>query len=117
MKIRLQIASIGVNLLGFFLGISSTFKGRIRSNLEMIRDQSCPNWIAIESKCGGSRRTQDFAQKPLNFFMIQSRVELQREVEHRFIRKSPQKSRTVRSGEDRLDGDDGTLKMSHDPTT
>ena len=27
---------------------------------------------------GGSRRTQDFAQKSLNFFTIQSRVEIQK---------------------------------------
>ena len=36
---------------------------------------------------GESRRTQDLAQKLLNSFMIQSRVKIQGEEEHRFIEK------------------------------
>ena len=79
MKIGLQFASIEVYLIGFFLGVRSAFKGRIRSNLATIRDQPCLDWIAIKSRIhGGSQRTQYFPQKPLNSFMIQSRVELQR---------------------------------------
>ena len=83
MKIGLQFASIEVYLIGFFLGVRSAFKGRIRSNLATIRDQPCLDWIAIKSRMrggggGGSRRTQYFPQKLLNSFMIQSRVELQR---------------------------------------
>ena len=53
MKIGLQIVSIEVYLTGFFFGVLSAFKERIRSNLAMIRDQSRPNWMAIESKHGG----------------------------------------------------------------
>ena len=51
-KIGLQITSIEVYVIGFFFGVLSAFKGRIRSNLVMIHDQSRPNWIAIESKQG-----------------------------------------------------------------
>ena len=45
MKIRVQITSIEVYLLGFFFGVRSTFKGRFRSILATIRDQSflCAN--------------------------------------------------------------------------
>ena len=49
MKIRLSIASIEVYLLDFFFNVRSAFKGRFRSILAMIRDQSCLNMIAIES--------------------------------------------------------------------
>ena len=55
MKIGLQIVSIEVYLTGFFFGVLSAFKERIRSNLAMIRDQSRPNWMAIESKHGGDK--------------------------------------------------------------
>ena len=41
--------SIEVYLIGFFFGVRSAFKGRIRSILATIRDQSCLNLIGIES--------------------------------------------------------------------
>ena len=52
-NIGLQIASIEVNLIGFFLGVRSAFKGRIRSNLATIHDQSRVDWIAIKSRTQG----------------------------------------------------------------
>ena len=53
MKIRLQIASIEVYLLSFFFGMRSAFKWKFESILAMIRDQSCLNMIAIESRMQG----------------------------------------------------------------
>ena len=52
-KIRLQIASIEVYLLGFFFGVRSAFMRRFQSILAMIRDQFCLNMIAIESRMQG----------------------------------------------------------------
>ena len=68
----LQIASIEVYFFGFFFGVCSTFKGRFRSILATISDQSCLNMIAIELERGGgggggSRRTYDFTLKMLIF--------------------------------------------------
>ena len=62
-KIRLQIASIEVHLIGFFFGIRSTFKGRIRSILAMIHDQSCLNLIGIESRTQGITKNSIFCSK------------------------------------------------------
>ena len=53
MKIRLQIVSIDVYLLGFFFRVRSTFKGRFCSILAMIHDQSYLSMIAIESRTHG----------------------------------------------------------------
>ena len=53
MEIGLQITSIEVYLIGFFLGVLSAFKGRIRSNLATIRDQSHLDWITIKSRTRG----------------------------------------------------------------
>ena len=53
MKIRFQIASIAVNLIGFFFGVRLAFKGRIRSIIATICDQSCLNLIGIDSRTQG----------------------------------------------------------------
>ena len=98
MIIRLQIASIEVYVIGFFFCVRSAFKGRIQSNLATIRDQSRLNWITTESRMRGSRRTQDFAQKLLNLFTIQSRVEVYKE-EHYFYRKNHGPSDSVKTDE------------------
>ena len=65
-------------LIDSFFGVLSAFKGRIRSNLAMIRDQSRPNWIAIESKRRGVVKNSGFCSKLLNSFTIQSRVKKRR---------------------------------------
>ena len=56
MKIGIQITSIEVYLINFFFGVCSAFKGRIRSNLATIRDQSRLNLIAIKSRTRGDHR-------------------------------------------------------------
>ena len=45
----LEVTSIEVYLLSFFFDVRSAFKGRFRSILAMIRDQSCLSMIAIFS--------------------------------------------------------------------
>ena len=52
-KIRIQIASIEVYLLGFFFNVCSAFTGRFQSILAMIRDESYLNMIAIEFRMQG----------------------------------------------------------------
>ena len=52
-EIGLQIAWIEVNFFGFFFDMRSAFKGRLQSILTTIRDQSCLNMIAIESRTQG----------------------------------------------------------------
>ena len=44
---------IEVYLIGLFFSVRSVFKGRIGSNLAMIRDLSCLNWITIKSRIQG----------------------------------------------------------------
>ena len=93
MKIGLQIVSIEVNLLGFFIGIRSTFKGRIRSNLETIRDQSPLDWIAIKSRTRGNHEELKIS---FQNFLIASRLiksaDTKRE-EHHFYKRNPCENR------------------------
>ena len=69
-KIRLQIASIDVYLFGFFFGVRSAFKGRIRSILVRICDQSYLNLIGIESRAQGDHEGLNIL---LQNFLISSR--------------------------------------------
>ena len=55
-EIGLQIMLIEVYFSGFFFDVRSEFKGRFRSILAMIRDQSCRNMIAIESRTQGDHK-------------------------------------------------------------
>ena len=55
MKIWLQFMWIEDYCLGFFLGVRSSFKGRIRSNQAMNHNKSYLNLIAIESRMQGNR--------------------------------------------------------------
>ena len=74
-KIRLQIVSIEVYLIGFFFGVRSALNGRIQSNLATIRDQSYINWIEIESiRQGDHEKLKILLQNHL----VSSRVTLQR---------------------------------------
>ena len=85
MKIGLQIESIEVYLIGFSLYLHSTFKGRIRSNLATIRDQSRLNRIAIESRTQGDHKELRIF---LNNHLIPSRFNQElsyKEEEHHFI--------------------------------
>ena len=92
MKIWLQFVLIEEYFLDFLFGVRLAFKGRFRSILAMIRDQSCLNMIAFESNAWGSQKTNigmhgnalEFAPKFLNLFTIQSKVEFTKE-EHRFL--------------------------------
>ena len=86
----LQFTRIEVYLLGFLLDGPSAFKGRIRLNQEKFRDQSQSSLNA-----GESQRTQDLAQKSLNFFTIQSRVKRRRENTSVFIGEFPRETRAV----------------------
>ena len=83
-------------LLGFFCGVHSAFKGRFQSILAMIRDQSCLDMIAIESR---TQRDHEELKILLQNRLISSRFNrkfcLQGE-EHRFIGNFVQKTQTVR---------------------
>ena len=56
MKIRLRIALIEVYFPNFLFDVLSAFKGRFRSNLVTIRDQSGFNIIAIDSRMQGDHK-------------------------------------------------------------
>ena len=94
-KIRLQIISIEVYFSGFFFGVRSTFKGRFRSILATIRDQSFLNMIAIESRFQGDHEELKIL---LQNYLISSRFYRKlsyKEEEHLFIEKLAQKMRAV----------------------
>ena len=83
-NIRLPIMSTEVYLLGLFFGMPSAFKGRFRSILQMIRDHSCLNMIAMKSRMQGDHEElNNFSPKLLKLFTIQSKGRFTRE-EHRF---------------------------------
>ena len=73
------------------------FKGRFRSILTTIRDQSCLNMIAIESRTQGDHEELKiwFQTLKLNFFMIQSKVKLQggrTSIDRKIDEKNPGRS-------------------------
>ena len=74
-----------MDLIGFLFGICSTFKGRIRSNIITIRDQSRINWITIESRM---QEDHDELRIWLKNYLIPSGFNQElsyKEEEHRFI--------------------------------
>ena len=78
-KIRLQILSIEVYLLGFFFGVCSALKGRFRSILAMIHDQSSFNMIEIESRVQGDHeKFKILLQNRLIFSRFNRKLGLQR---------------------------------------
>ena len=86
-KIRLRIALIEVCLPNFFFDVLSVFKGRLRSNLAMIRDQSRLNLIAIESRTQGDHEElKIFLQNCLISSRFNQELKF-KEEEHRFIGK------------------------------
>ena len=90
-KIRLQITSIEVYFLGFFFGVHLAFKGKFRSILVMIHDQSCLNMIAIESRTQGDHEELKIL---LQNFLIASRFNRKlslRRKEHLFMEEKSRK--------------------------
>ena len=85
MKIGLQIASIEVYLIGFFFGVCSTLKGRIRSNVAMIHDQTHLNWIAIKSRMRGDHEELRILLKNCLILSRFNQELFYKEEEHRFI--------------------------------
>ena len=83
----------------------------------MVRDQSCLEWITIKSRtCKDHEELRILVKNCL----IPSRFNQEffyKDKEHSFIKHFPQKSETVRSDEEQLDGHDRALKVSHDPMT
>ena len=78
-----------------------------------IHDQSRSDWIPIESKSGGSRRTQDIPLKSLNSFTIQSRVKKIRE-EHQFLKEiSPENLGPFDPVTGGIDSHDRTMIVGH----
>ena len=100
----LQIASIEVYFSGFFFGVRLAFKGRFRSIFVKIRDQSCLNMIAIESRTQGDHKElKILLQNRLISSPFNRKLSLQRE-EHLFIEKSTRKTQAVRFVEGDFDG-------------
>ena len=115
-KIRLQIASIEVYFLGFFFGVHSAFKGRFRSILAMIRDQSCLNIIAIESKTQGDHEELNIL---LQNYLISSRFNQKLSLQwgRTYVyRKILRKMMDVWFAEETLDSHDRVKSVGHDPT-
>ena len=114
-KIGLQIASIEVYLISFFFSLSLAFKGRIRSSLATARDQSCLNWITIESRTQGDHEELRILLKN---HLISSRFNqdlLYKGGRTPFSRKFLAKSvgRLIRRR--RINGRDRAIIMGHDP--
>ena len=117
MKIGPQIASIEVYLIGFFFSIRSTFKGRNRSNLAMIRDQSSLNPIRIESRMQGDHEELKIL---LQNCLISSRINqelLKRREYIGFYRRSPAKNTGRLIQWRRWDGHDFMKSVGHNPTS
>ena len=80
MKIVFQIASIEEYLSDFFFDVHSAFKGQIQPFLTMIREQSCLNIIAIESRMQGDQeKLEILLQKCLISSRFNQKLSLKRE--------------------------------------
>ena len=91
MKIGLEIALIGVYLTGLFFDVCLAFKGRNRSNVATICDQSCLNLIGIDSRTQGDHEE---LKNLLQNCLVSSRFNQElryKEVEHRFTKEIPAK--------------------------
>ena len=118
-KIGLQIASIEVYLIGFFFDIHSAFKGRIRSNLATIHDQSRLNWMAIKSRTRGGGGDNEELMILLKNRLISSRFNqdlLYKGGRTSFYGKFSAKSVAHLIRRRRIDGRNRTIIMGHDPT-
>ena len=114
-RIGLQIVLIEVYLIGFFFGIRSAFKGRIRSNLATIRDQSRLNWIANESRMWGDHKELRILLKNR---LIPSRFNqelLYKGGKTPFYRKFPAINVGLLIRRRRSDGCDFAKSVGHDP--
>ena len=75
--------------IDFFFGLRSAFKGRFRSILAMIRDQSYLNMIVIESKTQGDHKELNiFLQKCLISSRFNQKLGLQRKNINLFHHKN-----------------------------